>query len=682
MAEPFQTLKRVVVNALTPVKGAKPQYALAVRTAFASFVATVVGLVVASPIEAIFAGIVAQFVGLVSVGPSYRYRLKNTLATAIVLPCLLFLGFLALQYTWSTVMFMGLAAGLAGFGCLFGVQGTTFAMLIPLSVTIAYAFSGSFSAGVEVAVASVLGGLWGVVVVIATWPFDGRSLLRRTVANAWRAYATFTAVAAKAVAGDAKNWTVTSSHERAEMVTALGACTQALAGRSHGAARELAEMAGTLDRLVITTVVAADACAHSGSHEPLDAIALAAKRGADAVSANQDMDALERAGDIDAAAAVVGAKDGDEHLQDVLAAAADAYRDHGSGAAKPLEGAYGDSFLAAIRANLTFDSIVARHALRFGLTAAVAALIMALSGLTEGYWMILTVCVLMRPSIAVTRDRLVQRISGTVIGVCIAMGLVVALAGMVYPTALIANILLFLMIAFMPKNYVFWVLALTPYVILTLSIALPGEWTLGVWRLVNTLIGAALVLASTYLLWPSRGARVLSHDLAEALGRLAAYLSSLLPRSEADPGAVGGMRRSAAVAEMNVRGAIDGYLAEPREQGPDVNLADRIAVLSRRVRSNAIGLETFMSGVGGRQPSTAETGLIDGLGSNACDVLGEIADAVSNAHPLTEAIGHGPDPSRLHDDVLTAQADRSVPPITPIVVNVARMAFTLRQPAE
>ena len=76
--------------------------------------------------------------------------------------------------------------------------------------------------------------------------------------------------------------------------------------------------------------------------------------------------------------------------------------------------------LAALRANLDPDSQILRHAVRVALLVAGSDLVVRLTGTAHGYWVSLTVLVVLRPDFASTFQRVVLRMVGTIIGLVLA----------------------------------------------------------------------------------------------------------------------------------------------------------------------------------------------------------------------------------------------------------------------
>src|SRR5258708_21611287 len=74
-------------------------------------------------------------------------------------------------------------------------------------------------------------------------------------------------------------------------------------------------------------------------------------------------------------------------------------------------------FIEEIQNNLSFQSSTFRHALRLAASTALAGVIASAFHLTRGYWIPITVVVVLKPNFGGTLHRAVQRITGTVAGV-------------------------------------------------------------------------------------------------------------------------------------------------------------------------------------------------------------------------------------------------------------------------
>ncbi|WP_286137647.1 FUSC family protein [Mycobacterium sp. IS-3022] len=99
--------------------------------------------------------------------------------------------------------------------------------------------------------------------------------------------------------------------------------------------------------------------------------------------------------------------------------------------------------LAAVRAHMTLTSPILRHAIRLSAAIAIGAAADRFAPVAYGYWILLTVLMVLRPETAHTYTRCVGRLGGITSGILIA-SLVVLL---VHPTGLLAAVLATLCLA-------------------------------------------------------------------------------------------------------------------------------------------------------------------------------------------------------------------------------------------
>ncbi|MBV9391142.1 MAG: FUSC family protein, partial [Verrucomicrobia bacterium] len=85
------------------------------------------------------------------------------------------------------------------------------------------------------------------------------------------------------------------------------------------------------------------------------------------------------------------------------------------------------NFFAEVRSGLSFRSSSFQHALRLGMATAFASLLASTVHLTRGYWIPMTVVLVLKPNFGGTLQRSVQRVTGTVLGAIVASILLVSL---------------------------------------------------------------------------------------------------------------------------------------------------------------------------------------------------------------------------------------------------------------
>ena len=140
------------------------------------------------PFEAAFAAIAAQNIAIVDVRGSYPLRFGLLLTMAAVLAAATWLGSVSsgnLVFAVGAVALVSLAGGL--WRHLSTDYGAALATASGLLLLIAMAHPAGSSHAHEHFLSSLVGGLWGVTVQVALWPFRAQHPRRRVVADSWLA---------------------------------------------------------------------------------------------------------------------------------------------------------------------------------------------------------------------------------------------------------------------------------------------------------------------------------------------------------------------------------------------------------------------------------------------------------------------------------------------------------------
>jgi uncharacterized membrane protein YccC len=248
--------------------------------------------------------------------------------------------------------------------------------------------------------------------------------------------------------------------------------------------------------------------------------------------------------------------------------------------------------LAALRAILAPDSLILRYALRLGIVTAAAVALTSLLGLKRGYWVTITVVIILQPYTGATTLKAMQRVLGTVLG-----GMLTAALGALFhdPIAILPLAFVFaaLCVALLPLNYAAYSVFLTPTFVL-IAEANAGDWHLAGVRIVNTLLGGALALLGARLLWPQPEWRRLPTHMAAALRRNRDYLLAVVARyddrSAEASRALRATRRAVGLATVNAEESFQRLLGE--HTGPTEPLAPVMAFLTytRRLTASVAAL--------------------------------------------------------------------------------------------
>ena len=268
-------------------------------------------------------------------------------------------------------------------------------------------------------------------------------------------------------------------------------------------------------------------------------------------------------------------------------------------------------YLEMGRANLTFTSEAFRHALRVGVTLAVAVAISHLFAVGHGYWLPMTVMIVLKPDFAATLSRGLARSVGTLLGAGLVTLLLAALdpspAGLIVLTvALYAA-----SVAVLRANYVVYSVGIASLVVTLLAFTGSPAPSLAADRSFYTLLGAILAL-SAYAIWPTwERSRVTDRlaDLVEIDGSYgAALLHAWAEPATADRHALQRLRLAARLARTNAEASVDRWLSEPAGRHPgsptplDPQTAQGILAAVRRYVWAALVLHSQLPPAGPDRP--------------------------------------------------------------------------------
>lgn len=225
--------------------------------------------------------------------------------------------------------------------------------------------------------------------------------------------------------------------------------------------------------------------------------------------------------------------------------------------------------LGPVRANLNWNSLALRHALR----VVCVALPPVAAGLvwpdTYLRWLTITLMLVLQPYFAMTWTRALERVGGTILGGLIAAGIGVicttpiAVAAALFPVAVAA-------LAVRRVSYGLFITAVTPMVVLLSELGHPGtdEWTVAAIRAGFTVLGGLIAVAGAFSLWPSWEPVRLRREVSAAISAHAAYADAELGflLGEADEAAADQARRGAGVASNNLEASLSRALLEPGQR--------------------------------------------------------------------------------------------------------------------
>ena len=226
------------------------------------------------------------------------------------------------------------------------------------------------------------------------------------------------------------------------------------------------------------------------------------------------------------------------------------------------------SLTAWVDARPRLDPIIVRHALRMTVLTMGAVAVYKYFDLPRGYWIALTILVVLQPDYGATRQRAAQRIVGTLAGAVVASGLL----WLPLPAGVLLALAALMALGFaylVRKNYRWAVFFVTIMLVLITETSEKVTVALPLMRLSSTLAGGAVALLAALFLWPSWERRRFPVLLATALRANASYLSAVVSQVVAGRGLVGNAvqaKRAAETAIAEAGASLEKMLAEPASQ--------------------------------------------------------------------------------------------------------------------
>ncbi len=284
-----------------------------------------------------------------------------------------------------------------------------------------------------------------------------------------------------------------------------------------------------------------------------------------------------------------------------------------------------------IRLQLTPTSLLFRHALRMAIALVAGYAALHAIHPEQGYWVLLTTVFVCQPNYGATRIKLVQRISGTVLGLVVGWALFD-----LFPSQPVQA--LFAVVA----GVVFFATRSTRYTLATAAITLMvlfcfnqvGDGYGLIWpRLFDTLLGSLIAAAAVFLILPDWQGRRLNQVVANTLSCNSDYLRQIMRQYDSgkhDDLAYRLARRNAHNADAALSTTLSNMLLEPGHFRKDAETGFRFLILSHT-------LLNYLSGLGAhreRLPDDASDALLERAAEQLAASLDDLATALAQNKPV------------------------------------------------
>lgn len=255
--------------------------------------------------------------------------------------------------------------------------------------------------------------------------------------------------------------------------------------------------------------------------------------------------------------------------------------------------------LQTLRENFTFSSMYFRHALRMALTLAIAVAIYQLFPqiVQHGYWIPLTIVLVLKPEFSETFSRGLARSLGTILGIVLTTLLVTLLKPDVYVLLGLDVLVAFLAFSLQNVNYALFSCFITAEVVLLLAFVDPQPVQITLVRFVDTVIGGVLAMLA-YMLWPSWARLEAPKQLAKRLETLRVYfvtvLNAFIQPSKEDTEKIRRVRHAAQSARFSAEASVRRSQQEPEHMQVNQKISRGLLTTTDDLARAILGLEGYL----------------------------------------------------------------------------------------
>lgn len=287
-----------------------------------------------------------------------------------------------------------------------------------------------------------------------------------------------------------------------------------------------------------------------------------------------------------------------------------------------------------VRLNLTAGSPTFRHAVRLSIALVTGYAILQWIDPQQGFWILLTTLFVCRPNYATTRRFLVQRISGTVLGLLVGWASIT-----LFPHPIIQSMIAVAAgVAFFANREKRYIIATASITLLVLcSFNQIGDGFDLIWpRLFDTLLGALIAGLAVFFILPDWRGRRLYREAAKVLQSHCRYLEEIIHQYEAgkqDDLAYRLARRNAHNADAAFSTRLTNMLHEPEHfTRQDADNGLRFLVLTNTLLSHLSALGAHRH----RLAEDEEDAALVPVAKRMIEILQHMATQLEKRQPVEE----------------------------------------------
>ncbi len=246
--------------------------------------------------------------------------------------------------------------------------------------------------------------------------------------------------------------------------------------------------------------------------------------------------------------------------------------------------------------HLSLKSPIFRHALRISITILAAVLLGNVFEFGNPYWIILTIVVIMRPTYGLTKQRSINRILGTVIGLVFSMGFIFVVQNTYIYFGLAVLSFLFA-ISLTKLNYKWSATFVTISVIFVYVLLESDPLQVVQYRFIDTAIGVVLAIIANYFIlpnWEKNSFENLFKEVVESNKNYLKATKELYANKDKGLFQYKVKRKEAFLSASGMNAAFQRFSQEPKSQQQEFELIYQIVTIQQTILSSIASIGNFI----------------------------------------------------------------------------------------
>jgi len=287
--------------------------------------------------------------------------------------------------------------------------------------------------------------------------------------------------------------------------------------------------------------------------------------------------------------------------------------------------------------NLTFRSNIFRHSLRVSIATITGYIISGFLPFGHGYWILLTIIVILKPVYSLTKKRNFERLMGTLAGALVGLLLLYFIKD---PRVLFVLMILFMIgtYVFIRTNYLVCVTLMTPYVLLLFHLLYPTDFhSILSDRVIDTMIGSVISFLANILIIPSWEHERITDFMTAAIEANTAYFRDVAGAFLGKASSIQQYklsRKNAFVALANLSDAFGRMLSEPRRQQKRIAEMHQFVVSNHMLTSHTATLAYYVEPLAAKYADQAYQPLVQDIISRLDRSVAILQDKIVPAAPV------------------------------------------------